>query len=183
MRALILVVSVGVFLLLPQDVTAQDGRNNWMGANLSLVLQPLGSEDPYSGPLGIGAYYERHLVFHRLSLGGQICYYGFYPLRSDFGRSFMLVWGLKAGYEFPFPIERRFGFCVSPYISGRYYWRRFDYQNEIFSAVRPMLAAGAELDLLIGRGSLLGVNLELVLVVDETLRVTLGQGQSIGVRF
>jgi hypothetical protein len=95
----------------------------------------------------------------------------------------MVVGGIKAGWEFPFPVERRFSFCVSPYLSGRYYWRRFDYQGQIFSAVRPMLAAGADLDLLIRRRSHLGVNLELVLILDDTLRFTVGQGQRVGVRF
>jgi hypothetical protein len=122
-------------------------------------------------------------VLGGLFLGGQAAAYGFYPRRGDFETSFMLVGGIKAGWEFPFPIERRFGFCVSPYVSGRYYWRRFDYQDQIFSAVRPMLAAGADLDLQIRQTALLGVNLELVLILDETLRLTVGQGQRIGVRF
>jgi len=183
MRSIALILFIGIFPLCPHILVAETGGDNWIGANLSYVFQPVGFEDPYSGPLGIGVYYERHRVFRGLSIGGQFTYYGFYPLRSDFGRSFMLVGGLKAGYEFSFPIERRFTLCISPYLSGRYYWRRFDYQGGFFSAVRPLLAAGADLDLLIQRRSLLGVNLEVILILDEALRVTIGQGQRIGVRF
>jgi hypothetical protein len=46
-----------------------------------------------------------------------------------------------------------------------------------------MLAVGAELDLLLPRRSVLGVNLELILILDESLRFTLSQGQRIGMRF
>jgi len=183
MRPVIVVLFIGILLLSTPEVGAQTGGNNWIGVNLSFALQPLGSEDPYSGPLGIGVYYERHHVFNGLFLGGQLDCYGFYPLRSEFGDSFMVIGGIKAGYEFVFPIERRFGFSVSPYLGGRYYWRRFKYQDEIFSAFRPMLAFGAELDLLLPRRSLLGINLEVILVLDKNLRLTLGQGQRIGVRF
>jgi hypothetical protein len=183
MRPVIIVIFFGTLLISVPVVDAQTGGNNWIGGSLSFALQPLGSEDPYSGPLGIGAYYERHHVFHGLSLGGQVDFYGFYPLRSDFGDSFMVIGGVRAGYEFVFPVERRFIFSVSPYLGGRYYWRRFVYQDELYSAYRPMLALGAELDLLLPRRSLLGINLEVVLVLDKNLRLTFGQGQRIGLRF
>jgi hypothetical protein len=186
MRSVIFLSLVFLLVLCPQLLQADSGldrADNWMGGTLCFAFQPFGFEDPYSGPLGLGAYYERRHVFGGLSLGGQIVYYGFYPLRDDFSRSFMLVGGIKGGWEFSFPIERRFGFCVSPYVSGRCYWRRFDYQGQIFSAVRPMLSAGADLDLLIRRTALFGVSLEITLIFDETLRVALGQGQRIGVRF
>jgi hypothetical protein len=185
-RSALLLSLVLVLLLCTQVLPADSGQimgDNWLGGTLCFAFQPFGFDDPYSGPLGLGGYYERRHVFGGLFLGGQAAAYGFYPRREDFDTSFMLVGGIKAGWEFSFPIERRFGFCVSPYVSGRYYWRRFDYQGQIFSAVRPMVAAGADLDLLIRRRPHFGVNFELVLILDETLRLTLGQGQRIGVRF
>jgi hypothetical protein len=173
-------------LFFPQVLQANSGQNmadNWLGATLCIAFPPFGFKDPYSGPLGLGAFYERRHVIGGLCLGGQVAYYGFYPLRGDFSSSFMVTGGIKAGWEFPFPVERRFSFSASPYLSCRYYWRRFDFQGQIFAAVRPMLAAGADLDLLIRRSSLLGVNLELVFILDNSLRFTMGQGQRVGVRF
>jgi hypothetical protein len=170
-------------LLSPRESSAQQGANNWIGARLSIALSPVGFEDPFSGPLGLGLYYERHRIVGGLFLGGQATLYGFYPLRSEFGRSLMLVGALKAGYDFVIPVERRFAFGVSPYLGGGFYRRRFDHLDKSYSSSRPVLSAGVELNLMVRRHGLLGVNLETTLILDEQLRVTVGQGQRIGVRF
>ena len=169
-------------LLSPGEIFAQSDANNWIGASLSFAFSPVGFDDPYSGPLGLGLYYDRHRVVGGLLLGGQVTLYGFYPLKSDFGRSFMLVGALKAGYDFLVPVERRFALSISPYLSAGFYRRRFDFRDESYSSSRPLVSAGVELDLRLRRHGLLGVSLEVTLILDEELRVTVGQGQKIGVR-
>jgi hypothetical protein len=63
------------------------------------------------------------------------------------------------------------------------YWRRFLFGTESFDAHRPILAAGLDVDLYVGRRLLIGLVVELVLILDQTPLVTFGQGERLGVRF
>lgn len=166
-----------------QGLPAQTERRNLAGLELTALIQPSGEMDPYSGPLGLGLFYERHQVLRRLYLGAELAYVGYYPLWSAFQESSMILGGLKVGYDFPFRVERRFAITLSPYLSGGWYWRSFVYQGAGYSASRPVLGTGANVDLLVGRRFLIGLNLELLFILDDQLRWTVGGGERLGVRF
>jgi len=176
-------LAIGLLLAMCPRLGAETERSNLAGFELSLRLQPLASADPYSGPLGLGLFYERHHLLGMMYLGGQVAYWGFYPLHDGFGDSSMILGELRLGYDFGFRIERRFALTVSPWLGGGWYWRRFVYVNEEFLASRPVLRAGVDIDLAIGRRVLLGVTMDLASLFDNRVRWTAGVGERLGVRF
>jgi hypothetical protein len=179
----IVLVAIGLLPLSHQALSAEEERKNLAGFELTALVQPLGSQDPYSGPLGLGLFYERHRLLWMFYLGGQVSYYGFYPLWAGFGESSMLIGGIKLGYDLFFRIERRFALTLSPYLSGSYYWRRFVFQNTSLPAWRPILGAGVDIDLYVRRNLLIGLDLGFLLVFDERVRWTVGGGERLGVHF
>lgn len=179
--ALILALALAA-VTTPLPVRGASGDNT-LGLELSYVLQPTGATDPYSGPLGLAVFYERHNLLAGMFAAARLAAFGFYPLGGDFGDSYMLVPLLGLGYDFLLPVDRRFTLAVSPYALGGLYWRRFVYSGQAYDARRPLVAVGLRTDLHLARRLLIGINVELLLVLDEALLVTFGQGERLGVRF
>src|SRR4030042_4336026 len=115
------IMAIGLFLAPDPRLGAETESSNLAGFELAMRLQPLASQDPYSGPLGLSLFYERHRLLGMMYLGGQVAYWGFYPLQADFGQSSMILGELRLGYDFCFRIERRFALTVSPYLGGGWY--------------------------------------------------------------
>ena len=176
-------LAIGLFLVPDPRLGAETGSSNLAGFELAMRLQPLAAQDPYSGPLGLSLFYERHHVLGMMYLGGQVAYWGFYPLQDDFGRSSMILGELRLGYDFRFPIERRVALTVSPWLGGGWYWRRFVYVDEENIASRPGVGLGVAVDLSVGRRVLLGATVDLTLLFDNQVRGTAGVGERLGVRF
>ena len=166
-------------------LSALEPEANHLGLEVCFALRPFGFDDPYSGSLGGGVFYERHHLFGALPffLGAQLDGYGFYPLRPQVGDSTMLQAGLYLGADFPIPVERRFSLSLAPYLGWRHYWRwmRFD-GGSVFTA-RPLLTGGVLLYLHAGRRALLGASVEADLILDREPLGTLLHGQRFGVRF
>jgi hypothetical protein len=177
------IAAIGLFLAPDPRLDAETESSNLAGFELAMRLQPLASQDPYSGPLGLSLFYERHHLLGMMYLGGQVAYWGFYPLQDDFGQSSMILGELRLGYDFCFRIERRFALTVSPYLEGGWYWRRFVYVDDEYIATRPVLGIGVDIDLSIGRYVLLGVTMDLTSLLEDQVRWTAGVGERLGVRF
>jgi len=180
---IVAVFSIGLLLAPALRLGAETERSNLAGFELAMRLQPLASQDPYSGPLGLSLFYERHRLLGMMYLGGQVAYWGFYPLQDDFGQSSMVLGELRLGYDFRFRIERRFALTVSPWLGGGWYWRRFVYVDDEYRASRPVLGIGVDVDLSVGRHVLLGVTVDLKLLFDNQVRLAAGVGERLGVRF
>ena len=177
------ITAIGLFLAPDPRLGAETESSNLAGFELAMRLQPLASQDPYSGPLGVSLFYERHRLLGMMYLGGQVAYWGFYPLQDDFGESSMILGELRLGYDFCFRIERRFALTVTPYLEGGWYGRRFVYGDDEYIATRPVLGIGVDIDLSIGRYVLLGVTMDLASLLDNQVRWTAGVGERLGVRF
>jgi hypothetical protein len=180
---IVTIMAIGLFLAPDPRLGAETESRNLAGFELAMRLQPLASDDPYSGPLGLSLFYERHRLPGMLYLGGQVAYWGFYPLQEDFGRSSMFLGEVRLGYDFTFRVERRFALTVSPWLGGGWYWRRFVYVDEENIASRPVLGMGVAVDLSVGRRVLLGATVDLTLLFDNQVRGTAGVGERLGVRF
>jgi hypothetical protein len=180
---IVTITAIGLFLAPDPQLGAQTESSNLAGFELAMRLQPLASQDPYSGPLGLSLFYERHHLLGMMYLGGQVAYWGFYPLQDDFGESSMILGVLRLGYDFSFRIERRFALTVSPYLGGGWYWRRFVYVDDEYIATRPVLGIGVDIDLSVGRHVLLGVTMDLTSLLDNQVHWTAGVGERLGVRF
>jgi hypothetical protein len=184
-RSLALTMSVllGLTVATARLSAGGTGAKNALGLELSYVLPPTWDSDPYSGPLGLGVFYERHSLVAGLFAGARLTGFGFYPLRGAFGDSFMVMPTVSVGYDFVLPVDRRFALALSPYVLGGLYWRRFLFSGQEFDARRPVIAGGLRSDLRLGRRLLVGLNLEVILVLDQTALVTFSQGERMGVRF
>jgi hypothetical protein len=180
---IVTIAAIGLCMAADRRLGAETESSNLAGFELSMHLQPLASEDPYSGPLGMGLFYERHHLLGMMYLGGQVAYWGFYPLGDDFGESSMILGELRLGYDFCFRIERRYALTVSPYLGGGWYRRRFVYMDDAYITARPVLGFGVDVDLSIGQSVLFGVNMDLTILFDNQVRGTAGMGERLGVRF
>jgi hypothetical protein len=164
---------------------AADRDANRLGVEVSYALRPFDFDDPYSGSLGGGIFYERHRLVKVLPifLGGQVGGYGFYPLRRPVEDSAMLQAGLYLGVDCPIPVERRVSLSLAPYLGWRQYWRWMLIDGWTAFATRPVLNGGVALYLHAGRRALFGVILEAGLILDREPLGTLLQGERLGMRF
>ena len=147
------------------------------------LLPPGGATDPYSGPMGVSVSYERYGVREAMMIGVGVSRAGFYPRQIGYRVSAMSAGELRFGYVFDVDLDRRSGLTLVPFLGPGIYHRRFTYNSRRFRVIRPLLTAGANLDLVLASGLAVGLGVHLKVFVDIVPRVAVGPTERVGYRF
>ncbi len=144
------------------------------------ILPPFGfKDDPYSGPIGGGLFYEAHGLF-KLPLYSGVCfsYYLFISNNEDFSGSYMLQPGVYGGYNFVFPINKHLNWGFSPHIGYKHYFSEYSFKEEKKENACPIFFAGNNLNLFIGKNFIVGLKIEYNLLFEKTILHTFKFGGS-----
>lgn len=157
----------------------------FLGLQFGSISSPLGSDDPFAFPLGVGLFFEAHPLLGdaRLCWGGSALYYMFLSQAADFEDSFMVQAGLSAGFDIPCLIDGELAAALTPYFGYKEYYREYVFQGKRVSGYRGVAVMGARLSLLVAGAMLIGFDIEYNLILEEEPLDTLACHQRLGVGF
>ncbi len=166
------------------DSDAAEARR-FLGLQFGSISSPLGSDDPFAFPLGMGLFFEAHPLLGdaRLCWGGSALYYRFRSLDAEFEDSFMFQAGLTAGFDIPYTIDGELAAVFTPCFGFKEYYREYRFRGERSSGYRGVAVMGARLSLLVAGALLIGFDIEYNLLLEEEPLDTLACYQRLGVGF
>ncbi len=181
--ALLLTAGVSQAQTPAADENAPAGRNV-AGLLSEVIFRPFGFDDPYSWMVGAGAFYERRLgPSDRLVLGGRLVVHAQYATEPLFETSITTMAGPYVGWEILRSSRGDIALSIVPYFGMVQYWRRFEFDGEVYRASRTAMVLGVTVDLLLGSRMVCGIASEPLLILDREPVAALGQVQRLALRF
>jgi len=180
------------FLLLLLFMVAQPaaadtggGASRFLGLQFGSITSPLGEEDPYAFPLGVGLFFEFHPQGSqtRFFWGGSALYYRFNSRDPDFEDSFMVQAGLQGGFDIILRVDGEPAAALTPLIGFKEYYREYRFRGERISAWRGVAVTGMRLSLLVAGTLLVGFDIEYNLLLEEDPLDALACYQRLGIGF
>lgn len=154
-----------------------------VGGSFALSTAPLGVEDPYSGPVGFGLFYDgdRFLSQWNVRPGASLWSYQMLPRREEFGPSLFVLpsLSLRIPFDDPFTLS---GLTVSPVVEIGAYFRRYTFLSEQRFSIRPVSSLGGEMRLSVDHRRLYGIGVTYMTFWESTVRHLLRFSVSFGYR-
>jgi hypothetical protein len=169
----ILILGMILFVLpaLHGDENAPEGAllRHIFGIQFGRILSTSAVAQPYSAPFGGNLFYELHLARGRLApfLGVSFSYYDLISFDKDFGDASMWGGGVSFGWDFSYKTEGVSLAEISPYVAYRQFVREVNQSGTRSVILRPVIAAGIRLRVLLFGITIGGIQLEPQIVLEE----------------
>ena len=169
----------------PAAADAGGGASRFLGLQFGSITSPLGEEDPYAFPLGVGLFAEFHPLLgpRRFFWGGSALYYRFDSQDPDYENSFMVQAGLLGGFDIILRIDGEPVAALTPLIGFKEYYREYRFRGDRIRAWRGVAVTGMKLSLLVAGTLLVGFDIEYNLLLEEDPLGALACYQRLGIGF